>query len=148
MNFLEKIASVDKRLTSLERSQTSFSVDFGYITTVEDRLIKVSFAKDGGRYESDWLYPVSLPGITPSKPSPGMTAVCVIVGNQGVWLGLIQNLTNPPTEYNSLLSDKQYVASTEITSEADSIQVWKVPGQTLELNSTGLYLNGMRVRTL
>ena len=153
---------MEKRLVKMERSQSNLSLDYGFISTVEGRAIKVIFPKDGGKFESDWLLPVSLPGITPEYPRVGQTAVCVIVGNSGVWLGLVQNATNLPTTNTSIVAreigiegdtvtvkgDKVNTESTSIATKSDTTQIWKVPGQTLELNSAGLFLNGLRVRTI
>lgn len=142
MDFIKDIINRMRKIETEYQPYLGLVLDVGICTQVQDGRIKVVSAANSGQYESEWLYRISLFGIDPIPVEPGSTILYAHNATYGVWLGVISNELNPPSPGLNMVGD----ISTTITAN-NNIEL-KTPSTTLRVDNTGVYVNGLRVRTV
>lgn len=142
MDFIKDIITRMRKIETEYQPYLGLVLDVGICTQVQNDLIKVVSASNAGQYESGWLYRVSLFGNDPIPVIPGSTILYAHNASYGVWIGVISNDLNPSADGLNLQGD-----NTASLSATEKIEI-KTPSTTLRVDNTGVYVNGLRVRTV
>lgn len=142
MDFIKDIVARMRRLETEYQPYLGLTLDVGICTQVRNDMVKVVSASNAGQYESEWLYRTTLFGVDPTPVMVGSTILYAHNATYGIWLGVISNDLNPTTDGLNLNGD-----TTTTVSATDKVEI-STRNTTLRVDNTGVYINGLRVRTV